>query len=92
MSHGEGAIAAQRHARLLQSLASKLRHRNAEISAFKDVFTAHQGLLHINEKLRQQTLQQDKVPTYLQLGRNLHSRQRCAVGPNRRILLGRFAQ
>lgn len=28
---------------------------------FKDVFTAHQGLLHINEKLRQQTLEQDKV-------------------------------
>lgn len=62
MSQRSTASAAERHANLLRSLASKLRHRNSEqSSAFKDVFTAHQGLLHINEKLRQQTLQQDKV-------------------------------
>lgn len=62
MSQSSKAAAAERHAKLLRSLASKLRHRNSEqSSAFKDVFSAHQGLLHLNEKLRQQTLQQDKV-------------------------------
>eukprot|EP00903_Cladosiphon_okamuranus_P021611 g19872.t1 len=61
MSQSSTASAAERHAKLLRSLASKLRHRNSEqSSAFKDVFTAHQGLLLFNEKLRQQTLQQDK--------------------------------
>ena len=64
MSQNSRATAAERHAKLLRSLASKLRHRNSEqSSAFKDVFNAHQGLLHLNEKLRQQTLQQDKVLT-----------------------------
>lgn len=69
MSQSSKATAAERHAKLLRSLASKLRHRNSEqSSAFKDVFTAHQGLLHLNEKLRQQTLQQDKVLTLWCLG------------------------
>lgn len=63
MSQSSTATAAERNAKLLRSLSSKLRHRNEEqCSAFKDVFISHQGLLLINEKLRQQTLQQDKVP------------------------------
>lgn len=50
------------HMDLLRGLAAQLRHRNAQQSwAFKDVFNAHQGLLGLNEKLRQQTLDQDKV-------------------------------
>lgn len=50
------------HAELLRGLASKLRRRNLEqTTAFKDAFIAHQGLLNLNEKLRQQTLDQDKV-------------------------------
>lgn len=50
------------HAELLQSLLGKLRVRNAEQTlAFKDVFKSHQGLLTLNEMLRQQTLDQDKV-------------------------------
>lgn len=50
------------HAELLRGLASKLRRRNLEqTAAFKDAFIAHQGLLNLNEKLRQQTLDQDKV-------------------------------
>lgn len=53
---------AERHAELLRGLASKLRGRNLEqTAAFKDVFYAHQGLLNLNVKLRQQTLDQDKV-------------------------------
>lgn len=60
------------HSELLLGLASQLRRRNVEQSvAFKDVFNAHQGLLHVNEKLRQQTLEQDKVT----------HESRCADGP-----------
>ncbi|CAN0227374.1 unnamed protein product [Pylaiella littoralis] len=58
---GFDKIASDNHAKLLRSLAWKLRCRNLQqSSAFKDVYSAHGGLLHINEKLRQQTLQQDK--------------------------------
>lgn len=47
---------------LLRELATKLRRRNAEQTvAFRDVFMAHEGLLQLNAKLRQQTLEQDKV-------------------------------
>lgn len=54
--------AIERHAGLLRDLASKLRCRNLEQTvAFKDAFNAHQGLLNLTEKLRQQTLDQDKV-------------------------------
>lgn len=50
------------HAELFRGLAAQLRQRNAEQTwAFKDVFTSHEGLLRLNEKLRQQTLDQDKV-------------------------------
>lgn len=83
MSHGEGAAAAQRHTRLLQSLVSKLRDRNAEILPFKDVFISHQGLLHINEKLRQQTLQQDKVRHRTIAGeRPSHHIELCSLAPS----------
>lgn len=59
---GVAAVGSDSHAKLLRNLAWKLRCRNLQqSSAFKDVFSAHSGLLHINEKLRQQTLQQDKV-------------------------------
>ncbi|CBN80137.1 conserved unknown protein [Ectocarpus siliculosus] len=58
---GDSTAADSRHKGLLRSLASKLARRNLEESVpFKDVFLAHQGLLHINEKLTQQMLQQDK--------------------------------
>lgn len=47
---------------LLRHLTKKLRRRNAEQTvAFKDVFMAHEGLLQLNAKLKQQTLEQDKV-------------------------------
>lgn len=59
---GDRTAGDSRHKELLRSLASKLARRNLEESVpFKDVFLAHQGLLHINEKLTQQMLQQDKV-------------------------------
>ncbi|CAM9264942.1 unnamed protein product [Ascophyllum nodosum] len=46
---------------LLRELALKLRRRNAEQTvAFRDVFKAHEGLLQLNAKLRQQTVDQDK--------------------------------
>ena len=47
---------------LLRELALKLRRRNAEQTvAFRDVFKAHEGLLQLNAKLTQQTVDQDKV-------------------------------
>lgn len=58
----DGKVSVDGREELLEDLARKLRRRNVEQTwAFKDVFAAHQGLLHLNEKLRQQTLDQDKV-------------------------------
>lgn len=58
---------------LLRGLARKLRRRNVEQTwAFKDVFAANQGLLNLNEKLRQQTLDQDKACVTSKLVFNLN--------------------
>lgn len=52
----------EEHGALLHCLLGKLKVRNAEQTwAFKDVFTSHQVLLTLNEMMRQQTLDQDKV-------------------------------
>lgn len=50
------------YAELLRALLFQLKVRNAEETwAFKDVFNSHRGLLTLNEKLMQQTVDQDKV-------------------------------
>lgn len=55
-------VVSSEHMALLHTLASKLRRRNlSQTVAFKDVYAAHQGVIYLNEKLRQQTLDQDKV-------------------------------
>lgn len=56
---------------LLRGLKEQLRWRNAaETLPFKDVFESHQSLVTINEKLREQTVDQDKV---------IHWQQSCEI-------------
>lgn len=57
-----GSLDKDDNTELLRELTKKLRRRNVEQTvAFRDVFMAHEGLLQLNAKLRQQTLEQDKV-------------------------------
>lgn len=65
MSHSmAGKADDTQNVELLEGLLRQLRARNLEQTwPFKDVFNSHQGLLTLNEKLRQQTLDQDKVST-----------------------------